>query len=73
MNLTIEKWIINEFGKKNKKNRVPVGSAYQANIPDLEEKKYDTAASINCISFNKISINLRKLTNTDIQSIKKNL
>ena len=35
MNLHIEKWIISEFCKKYKKDQVRVGSAYQANIPDL--------------------------------------
>ncbi len=83
MDRSLEHWILSEFGKKQKNNQVPIGSAYQANIPDL------VASSKHSIKLNvkntetkfceihsvckKFSVSLRKLNDIDIQMIKENI
>jgi hypothetical protein len=82
MHFNSDKWIINEFGKKHEKKQVPIGRAFQANIPDLVGTKYlarysgndgKREISTNSVKFKQFSINLKKLTETDIISIKKKL
>ena len=82
MDRSLEHWIVSEFGKKHKKNQVPIGSAYQANIPDLEASKIsiklkvkntETIFGENNVSCKKFSVSIRKLNDVDIQMIKENL
>ncbi len=83
MDRNLEHWILSEFGKMQKKYQVPIGSAYQANIPDLvasskhsiklnvknTETKFGESHSV-C---KKCSVSIRKLNDVDIQMIKENL
>ena len=82
MHLNLDQWIINEFGKKHEKKQVPIGKAFQANIPDLVGTKYlaryngndgKRAISTNSVKFKQFSIIFKKLTETDIISIKRTL
>ena len=83
MNRSLEHWILSEFGKKNKNYQVPIGSAYQANIPELvasskhsiklNVKNTDTIYGENHSVCKKFSVSLRKLNDIDIQMIKENL
>ena len=86
MNLnSSESWILKEFGKKKKHTQVPIGNAYQANIPDLliKERSVNTSNEYNLnsktvflkhhLELKSISINLKKLNGSEIKSIKRNL
>ena len=46
MDISLEHWILSEFGKKHKKNQVPIGRAYQADIPDLQASKNSNKLSV---------------------------
>jgi hypothetical protein len=82
MDRSLEHWILSEFGKKQKRNKVPIGSAYQANIPDLEAaknsiklnlKNRETIFGENIFLCKKFSVSIRKLDDDDIQMIKENI
>jgi hypothetical protein len=82
MDRSLEHWIVSEFGKKQKRNQVPIGSAYQANIPDLEASKNsiklnlknrETIFGENNFLCKKCSVSIRKLDDADIQMIKENI
>jgi hypothetical protein len=86
MNLSsFDNWILKEFGHKRKKSQVRIGNAYQAKIPDLLTKKISVNAAkrydftLKEVFFNyqielkSISIHLKKLTGSDIESIKRNI
>lgn len=80
-----EKWILREFGKKSKKSKVPIGTAYQANIPDLicekcslnsakENEMKTTSIYLKYqVGLKTISIHLKKLTESEIEFKKRNL
>ena len=76
---SLDQWIINEFGRKTKKNQVPIGSAYQANIPDLMETQFKYKFNVNAVNqknpveLKNIMVTLKRLTNAEIKSIKENL
>jgi len=83
MDRSLEHWILSEFGKMHKKYQVPIGSAYQANIPDLvasskhsiklNVKNTDTKFGESHSVCKKFSVSIRKLNDVDIQMIKENL
>jgi hypothetical protein len=82
MDRSLEHWIVSEFGKKQKRNQVPIGSAYQANIPDLEASKNSIKLNVknretifgeNIFLCKKFSVSIRKLDDVDIQMIKENI
>ena len=86
MNLnSLDSWILKEFGQKRKNSQVRIGNEYQAKIPDFKTVKLSVnAAKENDliskefffkynIELKSISIHLKKLTGSDIESIKRNL
>ena len=82
---SLDSWILKEFGQKRKNSQVRIGNAFQAQIPDLitENLSVNTAKGYDLKSKNdffkyhielkSISIHLKKLTGSDIESIKRNL